>query len=318
MGVVEIGLVQAFGASSRRGADYLREVAQAAERLGFHSLWSPEHIVFLEQYESVYPYPPEPGSHDAPQLPVGRRPGLYDPLLACQAVAMHTTTLRVGTAIALLPLRHPLLWAREIATVDHLSGGRFELGVGVGWLREEFDALGVSFADRGSLADEHLAALRAVWTEEIAAFHGRHVDFAGVLSFPKPLQQPGPPIVIGGESDAALRRVARYGDGWFGWNMTPAELGDRLAVLDDHLERERFVDGRRRTRSDVTIQVGLRSDRSPTEVAELVDGYAAAGATRVVMALPLPAEGAADQLASVAESLGLTPPVTAAASTGHG
>src|SRR5215218_7321552 len=112
MGVVEIGLVQAFGASSRRGADYLREVAQAAERLGFHSLWSPEHIVFLEQYESVYPYPPEPGSHDAPQLPVGRRPGLYDPLLACQAVAMHTTTLRVGTAIALLPLRHPLLWAR--------------------------------------------------------------------------------------------------------------------------------------------------------------------------------------------------------------
>jgi probable F420-dependent oxidoreductase len=186
VGTLEIGLVQAFDGSSKYGPAYARDFAQAAEALGFHSLWVPEHIVFFEHFESEYPYPPEPGSEQPPQLPVGKRPALFDPLLTCQAVAMHTTTLRVGTAIVLVPLRHPLLWAREINTLDHFSGGRFELGVGVGWLAEEFAALGVSFPDRGQIADEHLAALRALWTEEATTFHGRHVDFTDAISFPKP------------------------------------------------------------------------------------------------------------------------------------
>ena len=172
MGVTEIGLVQAFDGSARFGPAYVRDFAQAAEAVGFHSVWVPEHIVFFQRYTSVYPYPPEPGSTSSPQLPVGQRPALFDPLLTCQALALHTTTLRVGTAIALLPLRHPLLWAREVSTLDHFTGGRFELGVGVGWLAEEYAALGVPFAERGRVADEHLAALREIWATDDSSFHG--------------------------------------------------------------------------------------------------------------------------------------------------
>jgi len=305
MGVPEIGLVQAFDGSARFGPAYARDFAQAAEALGFHSVWVPEHIVFFQRYESVYPYPPEPGSPSAPQLPVGARPALFDPLLTCQALALHTTTLRVGTAVALVPLRHPLLWAREVSTLDHFSGGRFELGVGVGWLAEEYAALGVPFDRRGRIADEHLAALRTIWAAEDSTFHGEHVDFTDAVSLPKPLQEPGPPIHIGGESDAALRRVARYGDGWYGWNLTPPQLAAGLARLDAHLAAESFVGGRRRSRGDVTIQVGLAFRRPLEELAELVAAYAAAGASRVVAALPIrPAELDA-RLTAIAGALGV-------------
>jgi probable F420-dependent oxidoreductase len=301
----DIGLVQAFDGSARYGTAYAKDFAQAAEALGFHSVWVPEHIVFFDQYESVYPYPPEPGSKAPPELPVGRRPALFDPLLTCQALALHTRTLRVGTAVALVPLRHPLLWAREVSTLDHFSGGRFELGVGVGWLAEEYDALGVPFHERGRIADEHLAALRAVWNEDEATFHGRHVDFTEVLSFPKPLQSPGPPILIGGESDAALRRVARYGDGWYGWNMTPAELEHGLERLDAELAAHPFVDGTTRTRDEVSIQVGLRFLGQLDDLAELVAGYRAVGAERIVVSAAVSANGFEQRLADIAAALGV-------------
>jgi len=303
---IEIGLVQAFDGSARYGPAYTRDYSQAAEALGFHSVWVPEHIVFFEDYESEYPYPPEPGSAATPKLPVGKRPALFDPLLTCQALALHTTTLRVGTAIALVPLRHPLLWAREVSTLDHFSGGRFELGVGVGWLAEEYDALGVAFAERGRIADEHLAALRTLWTQEAATFHGDHVDFVDALSFPKPLQSPGPPIHIGGESDAALRRVARFGDGWYGWNMTPAQFEDGLERLDAQLARHDFVDGSRRTREDLVLQVGLRFLGPLDELASLVEAYASLGAVRVVVAVAVRAEEVDDRLAAVADALGVS------------
>ena len=241
----EIGLVQGFDGSPRFGPAYARDFAQAAEGHGFHSIWVPEHIVFFEEYDSVYPYPPEPGSAQPNQLPVASsRPALFEPLLTCQALALHTTTLRVGTAVALVPLRHPLLSAREVNTLDHFSGGRFELGIGVGWLAEEFAALGVPFAERGSRADEHLATLRALWADEVASFHGRHVDFTDAVSLPHPVQAPGPPILIGGDGDGPLRRVARYGDGWYPWNVTPAELEQGLLKLDEQLAAHPFVDGR--------------------------------------------------------------------------
>jgi len=308
MGGREIGLVQAFDGSPAFGAAYAKDFAQAAESTGFHSVWVPEHIVFFQRYDSVYPYPPEPGSASSPQLPVGRRPALFDPLLTCQALALHTTTLRVGTAVALVPLRHPLLWAREIATLDHFSGGRCELGVGVGWLAEEYTALGVSFADRGRIADEHLAALRTIWTTDDSTFHGRHVDFADAVSLPNPVQAPGPPILVGGQSDAALRRVARTGDGWFGWNLTPDELERGLERLDAHLGREPFADGRRRTRADLTIQVGLRCLGGLDELSDLADAYVAAGASRVVASVPVrPAELDA-RLAAIAGALGVEQP----------
>jgi probable F420-dependent oxidoreductase len=307
MAVCEIGLVQAFDGSARFGPAYARDFAQAAESLGFHSMWVPEHIVFFEEYDSVYPYPPEPGSAQPNQLPVASsRPALFDPLLTCQALALATSTLRVGTAVALMPLRHPLLWAREVNTLDHFSGGRFELGIGVGWLAEEFAALGVPFADRGRRADEHIAALRALWADEVASFHGRHVDFSGAVVLPHPVQSPGPPILIGGDGDGPLRRVARYGDGWYPWNVTPAELDAGLLRLDEQLAAHPFIDGRTRTRDDITIQVGLRFRRSLDELAELVATYAALGASRVVVAVPISASAYEARLAEVADALGVS------------
>jgi len=309
MGACEIGLVQAFDGSSRFGPAYARDFAQAVEAVGFHSVWVPEHIVFFEEYDSVYPYPPEPGSTETNQLPVaGSRPALFDPLLTCQALALATTTLRVGTAVALVPLRHPLLWAREVNTLDHFSGGRFELGIGVGWLAEEFAALGVPFAERGSRADEHLAALRALWADEVASFHGRHVDFTNAVVLPHPVQSPGPPILIGGDGAGPLRRVARYGDGWYPWNVTPDELEQSLVVLDDQLAAHPFVDGRTRTRDDVTIQVGLRFRGPLDDLAELVAAYVALGASRVVVAVPISASKYEERLAEVASALGVQAP----------
>jgi probable F420-dependent oxidoreductase len=307
VGGSDIGLGQAFDGSARYGPGYVRDFAQTVEGLGFHSVWVPEHIVFFERYDSVYPYPPEPGSTDTPKLPVGRRPALFDPLLTCQALAMHTTTLRVGTSVALVPLRHPLLWAREVSTVDHFSGGRFELGVGLGWLAEEYDALGVSFADRGTIADEHLAALRTIWAEDEASFEGRHVAFREALSFPKPLQSPGPPVLVGGESVAALRRVARYGDGWYGWNMTPAELEHGLERLDEQLAGQPYVDGSTRTRDDLTVQVGLRFLGGLADLADLVAAYRSLGADRIVVSLAVSSNGFEQRLTEVAAALGVTP-----------
>jgi probable F420-dependent oxidoreductase len=313
VGTLEIGLVQAFDGSAKYGAAYARDFAQAAEALGFHSVWVPEHIVYFEHYESEYPYPPEPGSTERPKLPVGKRPGQFDPMLTCQALALHTTTLRVGTAVALLPLRHPLLWAREISTLDHFSGGRFDFGIGLGWLREEFDALNVPFAERGRIADEYLGALHAAWTQEASTFHGDHVSFTDALTFPKPLQTPGPPIYIGGESRAALRRVARFGDGWYGWNMTPAEFERGLLALDTELARHPFVDGRTRSRSDVFLQVGLRHRGDLDALVPLLDAYRDLGAQRVVASLAISATAFERKLAAVAEGLGLTPPARAGA-----
>jgi probable F420-dependent oxidoreductase len=300
--------VQAFDGSAKFGPAYVRDFAQAAEAVGFHSVWVPEHIVFFQRYESVYPYPPEPGSIAAQQLPVGRLPALFDPLLTCQALALHTTTLRVGTAVALLPLRHPLLWAREVSTLDHFTGGRFELGVGVGWLAEEYDALGVPFAQRGRIADEHLAALRRVWASDESTFHGDHVDFTDAVSLPKPVQAPGPPVHIGGESNAALRRVARFGDGWYGWNMTPAQFEHGLERLDAQLAAERFVDGTTRTRDDLTIQVGLRFLGELDDLASLVAAYTSLGAARVVASVAVRPVELDARLAAIADALGVVAP----------
>ena len=297
MAACEIGLVMAFDGAPGRGASYVRDVAQAAEGLGFHSIWVPEHVVFFEEYESRYPYPPSPGSTEAPSLPAGARPGLYDPLFACGAIAAATTTLRVGTAVALVPLRHPLLLAREVTSLDHFTGGRFTLGVGVGWLAEEFAALNVPFAERGAIADEHLDALRALMADEVASFHGTHVNFDGAVMLPMPLTPGGPPILVGGNTAPALRRVARSGDGWYAWNLTPAEFEhglERLAAL-------RAVD-------DLELQAGIRFGGPLDELAMLVDAYTALGATRVTVTAVLPPSQIDGRLTQLADALDVHPP----------
>ena len=233
-------------------------------------------------------------------------------MMTCQAVAMHTTTLRVGTAVALLPLRHPALWAREINTVDHFSGGRLDFGIGLGWLEEEFTALNVPFHERGRITDEYLGALHALWTQDESTFHGSYVNFDKALSFPKPVQSPGPPIYIGGESKAALRRVARFGDGWYGWNMTPAQFEQGLIGLENALAENPFIDGRTRTRADVFLQVGLRFPGPLDELATMVEAYAALGAQRVVAGLVVPSGQFETRLREIADALGIAPATTPA------
>ncbi|MGH9083946.1 MAG: LLM class F420-dependent oxidoreductase, partial [Acidimicrobiales bacterium] len=153
-----------------------------------------------------------------------------DPLIWLTYVAASTSTIRLGTGILILPQRNPVVLAKEVATLDRMSGGRVELGVGVGWLEEEFDALGISFKDRGARTDDHIAALRALWTQDQASHHGTHSSFSGAISRPRPTQA-NVPIVIGGHSKAAARRAGRLGDGFFPGRGSHEDLVALLEVM---------------------------------------------------------------------------------------
>lgn len=211
-----------------------RETAQTAEEVGFDSLWAIEHVVVPKSYSSTYPY--DEGGRlfkGASQLDHS------DPLIWLAYAAAVTTRIRLATGILILPQRNPLILAKEIASLDRLCGGRFDFGIGVGWLREEFDALGVSFDRRGARTDEYIAALRVLWTEEEAEFHGEFVDFDPVYSQPKPIQQPVP-ILVGGHSDRAARRAGELGDVFF-----PAERPTEvLGSLFDSARRYAEAAGR--------------------------------------------------------------------------
>ncbi len=187
----------------------LTDVARAAEDAGFESLWTFEHVIVPERYESLYPYNP------TGKLAVSGGDRFVDPLIALTWVAACTERLRLGTGVNILTQVNPLYLAKQASSLDHLSGGRLSLGLGVGWLREEFDALGVPFADRGGRADEYIDAMTAAWSGEVVDFDGRYVQWHDFRMLPTPVQRPRIPIVIGGTSDGAIRRVVARGDGWY-------------------------------------------------------------------------------------------------------
>lgn len=196
------------------------ELAQAAEEAGFDSLWSVEHTVVPEGYQSTYPY-----------AEGGRMPGkesefvLPDPLIWMAYVAGATKTIKMGTAVLILPQHNPVLTAKQVGTIDHLSGGRAMLGIGVGWLKEEFDALGVPFEARGRRADEYVAAMRELWSSDSPTFHGEFVNFEKAHCLPQPVNK-SVPIIVGGDTKIAARRAGRLGDGYF-----PAR-GSQIELLD--------------------------------------------------------------------------------------
>ncbi len=218
----------AIGAGPSADPEILVETATAAEKAGFYSIWAPEHIVLLDRYASRYPY-----SQDG-KLPLPTQIDLMDPFIALTYAAAHTKKIRLGTGICLLPERHPVTTAKETASLDKLSGGRFVFGVGIGWLQEEFAALGIPWERRAARTREYLQAMKLLWTEEEPEFRGEFVSFPKVRMYPKPVQKPHPPIVFGGESGPALKRVAEVGDGWFGVNVSVEDAqkkGERIRQL---------------------------------------------------------------------------------------
>ncbi len=214
-----------IGHGARRAV--IDAVAMAAEASGFAALWAGEHVVMVDRPESRYPY-----SADG-QIAVPAAADWLDPLVGLSFAAAATEHIQVATGVLLLPEHNPVLLAKQAASLDALCGGRLTLGVGVGWSRDEFAALGVPFARRGQRASEYLQAMRVLWREDVASFQGEFVSFSAVRVNPKPVRNRHIPVVFGGNSDAALERVAMLGDGWYGFNLAGVEeVRERLSVLE--------------------------------------------------------------------------------------
>lgn len=261
------------------------DLAKRADRLGFESLWTVEHVVVPSGYESAYPYHPSgkmAGGMEEFDLP--------DPLIWLAFVASVTERIRLATGILIVPQRNPLILAKEVATLDAFSGGRVTLGVGVGWLEEEFNALGVPFADRGRRLDDYVEAMRALWQGGKATVHNTYAGFDECISLPRPANGTVP-IVIGGHSNAAARRAARLGDGFFPGNGQV----DELAGVYDTFRAACADVGR--DPSEVELSAG-GGGRSFDDIATRVEALEALGVSRVILS-PLPG----DQLDALAASL---------------
>jgi probable F420-dependent oxidoreductase len=199
-------------------------IGRAAEDAGFESIWTVEHVIVPDGYRSQYPYSPDG------RMPAAEVIDMPDPLVWLSFVAAHTHTIKLATGILIVPQRNPLVTAKEVATLDKLSGGRMILGVGAGWLEEEFDALGVPFEDRGARLDDYLTAMRSLWTEDRATHHGDFTRFDAAISLPKPIQG-SVPIVVGGHSKAAARRAGRLGDGFFPGKGDDDRMRELIATM---------------------------------------------------------------------------------------
>jgi probable F420-dependent oxidoreductase len=220
----------AIGIGDLARPDLITEVATTAERLNFSTVWAPEHIVFLDRFASRYPYA------RGEQLPVRLDISLLNPFLALTYAAAHTSRIRLATGICLVPEYHPLLLAKVAASLDYLSGGRFALGIGIGWLAEEFQALGIPWERRAQRTREYIEAMRRVWGDERSSYSGEFVQFVGARSYPKPIKGEKLPVLVGGQTEPALKRAAAYGDGWCGFNLTPEETAQTINRLRELLK----------------------------------------------------------------------------------
>lgn len=244
-------------------------LARAAEAAGFESLWTVEHVVVPSGYESTYPYDRSgrmPGSDDA---------DIPDPLVWLSYIASATSTLRLATGVMILPQRNPVVLAKEVATLDALSGGRVELGIGVGWLAEEFDAIGVPFEGRGRRTDEYIGAMRALWGEDQASFSGEFAEFENCILRPRPAHG-AVPVHVGGHTEVAARRAGRLGNGFFPGKGSH----ESLAALFDVARRSAVEHGRDPDSIEFTTGGnGVFGPRAAQEAAELAE----LGVDRVVV-----------------------------------
>jgi probable F420-dependent oxidoreductase len=203
----------------------IARLARRAEELGYDSVWVSDHIIFPTVLRSPYPYSPDGKLPLDPTLP------LLEPFTVLSYAAAVTKTVKLGTSVAIVPYRDPLVTAKIVSSLDVLSGGRFIFGVGVGWLEEEFRVLRQNIKDRAAQTQEALLAMKACWTQEDPEFHGKFFDFSGIKFAPKPVQKPYPPIWFGGNSLPALKRAVELGDGWHSVWMTPEEVAATAKTL---------------------------------------------------------------------------------------
>jgi len=248
--------------------EYLRTLGAAAEERGFDSIWVAEHVVLFDNYRSAYPYAPDG------KLPVAQETGILDPFVALGFLAAATKRIRLGTGICLVPQRNPVYTAKEVATADWLSGGRLDFGVGVGWLAEEFAAVGVPFDRRGARARAYIEVMRRLWSDAVSAYDGEFYRLPPSRQYPKPVQQPHPPVHFGGESDAALRRAADLGQGWYGFGLDPGQSAERIGRLEAMLRK------RGRRREDVLVSICPYT--RPADL-DLIHRYADAGVDQVIL-----------------------------------
>jgi len=284
---MKVGL--AFASSIGINGEDSLEICRRAEAAGFESVWGGEHVILPDSIVSKYPYTPDGKIPAEPDTPIP------DPLIWLAFAAAAAPTLKLGTCILIVPQRNPLILAKELATLDQLSGGRLELGLGVGWMKEEFDALGVDWARRGARNDEYVAAMRALWSGPHAEFHGDFVDFEPATCSPRPVNG-NIPVLVGGDSEAALKRAVRLADGYF-----PGE-GD-AARLDELLGRLRRT-AEAANRDPASIEINAMFGAQFANPAAGVEEMAALGVDRIMVpAFFFAGPGGLDRMEAFAETV---------------
>ncbi len=265
---MKFGIIPPYGLAPIEDPQFASEFARLAEDAGFESIWVVEHVVMPLQYDSVYPYDPSGRS------PFHARVVQPDPLVWLSHIAARTDRIRLATGVLNIAQRNPLLLAKQVASLDRLSGGRVLLGIGTGWVREEAEAVGTAFAGRGRRCDESIRIMRTLWRDEVASFDGDFTRFRNMVCEPRPLQPDGVPIIIGGHSKSAARRAGRLGDGFYPLGVT----GARLAELRRIVAAEAEAAGRDPAAIELTCLGG--SDATSAE------GCQTLGAARMVVASP--------------------------------
>ncbi|MCV7408409.1 LLM class F420-dependent oxidoreductase [Mycobacterium florentinum] len=284
---MQLGL-HALGIGAGADRAVIDAVASCADGCGFATLWAGEHVVMVDRPASHYPY------SDDGVIAVPAQADWLDPMVALAFAAAASSRITIATGVLLLPEHNPVVVAKQAASLDRLSGGRLTLGVGVGWSKEEFAALSVPFEHRAARTAEYVAAMRTLWRDDVASFDGKFVGFDSIRVNPKPVRDRRIPIMLGGNSDSALRRVASWGDGWYGFN-----LEDVAAVRDCVDKLERWCAEGGRDRAELRLAVALRNPRegdvdvlaelgvdelvlveSPPERSDAVAGWVAALADR--------------------------------------
>ncbi len=281
---MKVGLMPLFGGATAE-AEYVAKIGKGLEDRGFHSVWAVDHILIPKEIKSAYPYMAD-GS-----FPVDPKLLGVEPFTLLAFIAAHTKTLRLGTGVCVLPQRNPALTAKQAADVDVLSGGRVDFGIGVGWLAEEFEALGESFERRGARSDDYIKVMKTLWEDEVSSYEGEFYTLPECYQYPKPVQTPHMPLYFGGESKAALRRVARYGH-WYGVDVMPEQVPEKMAMLKEMCDRE--------GRDINTVNVALCPYANPCD-ADTLRRYEDHGVDQVIMAAFVPGqaemERAIDQIA---------------------